>query len=193
MGSITGLYAHPARAGTFLVAGASCIAFWFAGIDFTSLKWADRCSRLTLSIGVEITVPFLFLPVYADRHDLLAFDGDAVRYLGLVIHAAGCLPRIGPMFALKNRFRAPWTAQKPQYLVTTGFYRYIRHPSYLGVVLAAPGWFLVLRCWIGFVAWVPVFPFGIPQIRKEEQMLRDELGDEYAAYPKRIWMLPFIR
>ena len=123
----------------------------------------------------------------------MVFDGDVVRYLGLVLYAAGCVLRIGPMFTLKNRFRAPWTTQEQHYLVTTGFYRYIRHPSYLGAFLAMLGWFLVFRCWIGFVVCLLLIPLAIPELHKEEKMLKDEFGEEYAAYQRRTWMLPFVR
>jgi protein-S-isoprenylcysteine O-methyltransferase Ste14 len=192
-GSVSGLLAHPARAGTFLVAAAGAVAFCFSGMDFTSFKWDDRRARIVVFAGIAIMVPFMFLPAYADRCDILVWDGDAVRYLGLVAYAAGCLLRIGPMFALKNRFRAPWTTQEQHYLVTTGFYRYVRHPSYLGLLLALLGWFLVFRCWIGVVVCLLVVPLAIPEIRKEEKMLLGEFGDEYAAYQRRTWMLPFIR
>ena len=192
-GSVSDLLAHPARTGTFLVAAASVVAFLFSGMDFKSLTWEDRRSRIVMAAGVAITVPFVFLPVIADRHDFLVFDGDAVRYAGLVVYTVGCVLRIGPMFALKNRFRAPWTAQQQHYLVTTGFYRYIRHPSYLGVILAALGWFLVFRCWIGAVVCLMLVRLGIRQIRKEEKMLTEEFGEAYAAYQRRTWMVPFVR
>jgi protein-S-isoprenylcysteine O-methyltransferase Ste14 len=192
-GSLSGLLAHPARAGLFLVAAAGAVAFLFSGMDFTSLKWEDRRTRIVIPAATAIMVVVLCLPVFADRHEILVFDGDAVRYLGLVAYTAGCVLRIGPMFVLKNRFRAPWTAQEQHYLVTTGFYRFIRHPSYLGLFLALLGWFLVFRSWIGFVVCLLLFPLAIPAIRKEERMLADEFGAEYAAYKKRTWMLPFVR
>jgi protein-S-isoprenylcysteine O-methyltransferase Ste14 len=192
-GSVSGLLAHPARAGTFLVAAASVVAFLFSGMDFTSLKWEDRRTRIVIPAAIAITAPLLFLPAYADRRGIIVFDGDAARYLGLVVYSVGCVLRIGPMFTLKNRFRAPWTTQTQHYLVTTGFYRHFRHPSYLGAILALPGWFLVFRCWIGFVVGLLLFPLAIPEIRKEEKMLADEFGEEYAAYQRRTWMLPFVR
>jgi len=192
-GSASGLVAHPARAGTFLVAAAGVVAFLFSGMDFTSLKWEDRRTRIVIPAAIAMMAPLLFLPVYADRRAIMVFDGDAVRYLGLVVYAAGCVLRIGPMFTLKNRFRAPWTTQEQHYLVTSGFYRYIRHPSYLGLFLALLGWFLVFRCWIGFVVCLLLIPLAIPELRKEEKMLVDEFGEEYAAYRRRTWMLPFVR
>jgi protein-S-isoprenylcysteine O-methyltransferase Ste14 len=192
-GSVGDFFAHPARAGVFLVAAAGAFAFCFSGMDFTSVKWEDRRMRIVLLGSLPILAVLIFLPVYADRREMMVFDGDVVRYLGLVIYAAGCVFRIWPMFVLKKRFRAPWTTQQQHYLVTTGFYRYIRHPSYLGVILAMLGWFLVFRCWIILVVVFVLVPLGIPQIRKEEKMLVEEFGEEYAAYQKRTWMLPFVR
>jgi protein-S-isoprenylcysteine O-methyltransferase Ste14 len=192
-GSASGLLAHPARGGFFLTAAVAAVVFCFSPMDFTSLHWEDRRSRIVLLAGIPIMVLLLFLPVNADRRDIMVLDGEAVRYLGLVVYAAGCVLRIGPMFTLGKRFRAPWTAQEQHYLVTTGFYRYIRHPSYLGFLLTLVGLFLVFRCWIGVAVCLLLVPLGIREIRKEEKMLADEFGEEYAAYQRRTWILPFVR
>jgi protein-S-isoprenylcysteine O-methyltransferase Ste14 len=111
----------------------------------------------------------------------------------LAFYAIGTILRFGPMFVLKNRFRAPWTDQEEHYLVTTGFYRYIRHPSYLGQLMLLMGWFLAFRCWIGFLLCCAIVPLAIAQIRKEEANLLAELGEPYATYQKRTWLWPFIR
>ncbi len=82
-GSVSGFLAHPARAGALVVAAAGSVACLISGMDFTSFQWEDRRSRIVISFGIAITVPLLFLPVYADRHDIMVFDGDLVRYVGL--------------------------------------------------------------------------------------------------------------
>jgi protein-S-isoprenylcysteine O-methyltransferase Ste14 len=192
-GSVSGLLEHPARLGLYLVLIVGLVAFLFTGMDFSSLKWDDPTTRKVIPLAVAVTLPFAFLPVYADRHDFMVLDCDWARYTGLVLYGVGCLLRIGPMFQLRNRFRAPWTAQEQHYLVTTGFYRYIRHPSYLGVLVASLGWFLIFRCWIGFVLCLLLIPTAIPAIRREESKLRDEFGEPYLAYQRRTWILPFLR
>src|SRR5262245_35746588 len=106
-GNVRGLLAHPARAGTFLVAAAGALAFLFSGMDFTSLKWEDRRTRIVIPALIAITAPLLLLPAYADRRGIMVVDGDAVRYLGLVVYSTGCVLRVGPMFMLEKRFRAP--------------------------------------------------------------------------------------
>jgi protein-S-isoprenylcysteine O-methyltransferase Ste14 len=192
-GSASGLLAHPARAGVYAAGIISIVAFFLSRCNFASFKWDDRASRVTIVVSVLVGLPLTFLPAYGDRHNILVWDGETVRYVGLATYAAGCVLRIGPMFALKNRFRAPWTNQEEHYLVTTGFYRYIRHPSYLGQILLLMGWFLVFRCWIGFLLCCALIPLVIPQMRKEEARLMAEFGEPYAAYQKRTWLWPFIR
>jgi protein-S-isoprenylcysteine O-methyltransferase Ste14 len=192
-GSFSGLLAHPARAGMYLVGIVGTVAFFFSGCNLASFKWDDRASRVTIVVATLVGLPLTYLPAYGDRHDIAVWDGEAVRYAGLATYAVGCVLRIGPMFALKNRFRAPWTSQEEHYLVTTGFYRFIRHPSYLGQFLLLMGWFLVFRCWIGFLLCCALIPPAIPQMRKEEAKLLAEFGEPYAAYQKRTWLWPFIR
>jgi protein-S-isoprenylcysteine O-methyltransferase Ste14 len=192
-GSVSGLLAHPARLGAYVVVIIGTVAFFFAGTSLASFTWDDPKSRAVMLVALPVTALFLYLPAYADRHDIAVFDGDYVRYTGLALYAIGCWLRIGPMFALRKRFRAPWTEQEQHYLVTTGFYRYIRHPSYLGVIVAAMGWMLICRCWIGFLLCAATIPPAIPQIRKEEAKLLAELGEPYAEYQKRTWIWPFIR
>jgi protein-S-isoprenylcysteine O-methyltransferase Ste14 len=192
-GSVSGLLAHPARAGAFVIIIGGSVAFFFAGTNFATFKWDDPKSRSVIMVALPITAVIAYLPAYADRHDYAVLDGDVVRYVGLVTYAIGCWLRMGPMFALKQRFRAPWTEQQEHYLVTTGYYRYIRHPSYLGVLVALVGWMLIFRCWIGALLCLLMIPLGIPQIRKEEAKLLEELGVPYAEYQQRTWLWPFIK
>jgi protein-S-isoprenylcysteine O-methyltransferase Ste14 len=179
---------HPARAGLYLVGIVATLSFFFSGVNFSSLRSDDVVARRVLAILSLVALAICYFPTYADRREIAVWDGDLVRYLGLAVYAIGCVLRIGPMFALKKRFGAPWVDQSDHYLVTTGFYRYIRHPSYLGQLLIVVGWFLVFRCWIGAVLCCVAVPFGIPQIRKEEAKLLAEFGESYRAYQKRTWI-----
>ena len=192
-GSLGGFLAHPARAGMYLAGIIATVAFFLSGCNFATFNWDDRASRITIISFILIAPLLTYLPAYGDRHDIAVWDGEVVRYAGLATYAVGCVLRIGPMFVLKNRFRAPWTEQEEHFLVTTGFYRYIRHPSYLGQFLLMMGWFLVFRCWIGFVVSCALIPLAVPQMRKEDAKLLAEFGEAYADYQKRTWLWPFIR
>lgn len=68
-------------------------------------------------------------------------------------------------------------------LVTTGIYRYLRHPMYLGFLLWTVAQLLLLPNWIvgaaGFLGWTVFFA---SRVGREERMLLDEFGDQYEQY-----------
>jgi protein-S-isoprenylcysteine O-methyltransferase Ste14 len=69
--------------------------------------------------------------------------------------------------------------------VTTGIYRVIRHPSYLGLLLTALGWALAFRSGIGLLLFVLLIPPLLARIHAEERLLAKQFGDEYRAFTKR--------
>ncbi len=78
-------------------------------------------------------------------------------------------------------------------LVTTGFYLYIRHPSYLGAMLGAIGWVLVFRSALGLIPCALLIPFFFFIVPAEEALLHNEFGAAYDEYRKRTWrLIPYI-
>lgn len=70
-------------------------------------------------------------------------------------------------------------------LITGGPYALVRHPMYLGCILAGMGGLLVYRTWT-FV-FVTVGFLGLAaRARREEQALEDEFGEVYQAYRQRV-------
>lgn len=71
-------------------------------------------------------------------------------------------------------------------LVTSGIYRRIRHPMYLGLIVYSLGQALVLPNWIAgpayLVAMVLLFGF---RLGPEEELMLDEFGSDYVAYRAR--------
>ena len=192
-GSLSSFFNHPARAGACIVSLVATIAVLFSGANLCSDQSKNLQTVLIIAPVTAFSLVMAWLPAYADRRQIAVFDGDTIRYTGLVLLIFGCILRIGPMFVLGSRFRPPWLAQEDHRLVTTGFYRYIRNPSYLGAFVAMMGWFLVFRCVFGFLLSLILIPVAIHFIRKEEAMLQEEFQDQYSAYKKRTWrLIPFI-
>ena len=69
--------------------------------------------------------------------------------------------------------------------MTTGIYRAIRHPSYLGLLVNALGWALAFRSGIGVILAALMVPPLLARIRAEEALLRTQFGDAYDAYRHR--------
>src|SRR5256885_12730234 len=74
-------------------------------------------------------------------------------------------------------------------LVTHGPYRYVRHPSYLGMMLGFVGWALVFRSSVGLVSAVLGLRLLFERIESEEALLASHFGDAYADYRRRSWRL----
>ena len=75
-------------------------------------------------------------------------------------------------------------------LVTTGPYRLVRHPIYLGLALLAMGQALAFASWpalmIVLCGIVPTFAW---RARAEEKLLNGTFGERYAAYRQRTRMI----
>jgi protein-S-isoprenylcysteine O-methyltransferase Ste14 len=126
-----------------------------------------------------------YLPVYTDRKELWTLDGDAIRWLGVVLFAAGGALRIWPVFVLGRRFSGLVAIPPGHTLVTSGVYGVIRHPSYLGLLVNSLGWALAFRSGVGFLLTAFLIPPLVVRIRAEERLLRSQFGDEYEVYRRR--------
>jgi protein-S-isoprenylcysteine O-methyltransferase Ste14 len=92
-------------------------------------------------------------------------DGDAIRWLGVVLFAAGGALRIWPVFVLGRRFSGLVAIQPGHTLVTTGLYGVTRHPRYLGLLLNSLGWALAFRSGIGVLLTAVLIP-PLPRAHK---------------------------
>lgn len=73
-------------------------------------------------------------------------------------------------------------------LVTTGLYRYLRHPMYTAVLLACLGMALSHSGWLAWAAWGLLLLVLCRKLLLEEQLLRQKFTD-YADYQQRSWRL----
>jgi protein-S-isoprenylcysteine O-methyltransferase Ste14 len=106
-----------------------------------------------------------------------------ISALGLFVELVGLWLALGARIQL-GRFGTPHlSVQEGQLVVRSGFYRYIRHPIYAGVLLALLGWPLVYGAPIVAVGMIVVGILAVERrIRIEEAMLEEKFGDMYSAY-----------
>jgi protein-S-isoprenylcysteine O-methyltransferase Ste14 len=188
-GGVAPFLAHPARAWTVVLMLASGIAAALSGASFDRGRREDVQNRWVVPLALFASVVLGWLLPYLDRRDRWVLDGDGARYLGLALLVPGCVLRIWPMFVLGHRFSAYVAIQERHELVTTGPYRLIRHPSYLGAILGFLGWALVFRSVLGLALLVPAWLLLQERIRAEEALLASEFGDAHATYRARTWRL----
>jgi protein-S-isoprenylcysteine O-methyltransferase Ste14 len=126
---------------------------------------------------------FVLMPLDAVRFHLshlpLPVQGLGALLIGLAMYAFHLTFR-------ENRFAAPVVKiQKGQTVITTGPYRYVRHPMYAGAILYFLGTPLLLGSLYGFLLAPVMVALMAIRIPIEERALREKL-DGYADYAARV-------
>ena len=109
---------------------------------------------------------------------------------GLILMGTGIALRSAAIAQL-GRFHTPNVAVLQDHrVVDTGLYRHVRHPSYLGALIAFLGFSLALAngLSLGIIMGVALVIYPC-RIREEEAALTAALGDRYRAYCRRTWRL----
>jgi protein-S-isoprenylcysteine O-methyltransferase Ste14 len=77
-------------------------------------------------------------------------------------------------------------------LTTSGPYRWIRHPMYMGTLLITSAWLAEGCSWARGLAWLALAGVLVVKLRLEERML-GAMFPEYAAYARRTRrLIPFV-
>ena len=142
----------------------------------------DRANRLVIVAFSVIGMLAAYLTAYTDRKDFWTLDGDTVRWLGVVLFAAGGALRIWPVFVLGRRFSGLVAIQPGHTLVTGGVYGVIRNPSYLGLLVNSLGWGLAFRSGVGVLLTALLIPPLLARIGAEERLLRSQFDGGYDIY-----------
>jgi protein-S-isoprenylcysteine O-methyltransferase Ste14 len=188
-GGFRPFFSHPALRALVLVLFALSGAAFFAGGNLSPGVREARGNRWVIAVFIIIGFLNAYLPAYTDRKELWTIDGDTSRWFGVVLFAAGGALRIWPVFVLGNRFSGLVAIQPGHTLVTSGVYRVIRHPSYLGLLINSLGWSLAFRSGVGILLTSLLIPLLITRIDAEEALLRTEFGDAYDVYCSNTWRL----
>jgi len=143
-----------------------------------------RLDRGTLPVVLLLTVTGFFASA------LCAFrvGGAAMGFrwpvfaVGIFVIVAGAALRLWAIVTLGRWFTYDVRVAEGQPVVTTGPYRWVRHPSYTGVLLVLIGIGLTLGNWLSLLLISTVPTVGLVlRVRVEERALR-RLGPDYADY-----------
>jgi protein-S-isoprenylcysteine O-methyltransferase Ste14 len=143
------------------------------------LLWIVFIASITAAIWISDVVP---TPIFGRAH-----GGRAhwLRLAGLLILAAGLIIRWAAVLNLGSAFSANVAIRDTQRVRTTGLYRYIRHPSYLGLVLIFLAIGIYSRNWISLAIMLVLPTLALLyRIKIEEAALHEAFGEEYAAYSR---------
>jgi protein-S-isoprenylcysteine O-methyltransferase Ste14 len=182
-------FSNSARIALAVATVAMVVAALFSSGNLSTGEREDRSNRWIIGAVGLIGLLSAWLPAYTDRKEFWVLDGDAVRWLGVVLYAGGGALRLWPVFVLGRRFSGLVAIQPGHELVTGGIYSRIRNPSYLGLLVMSLGWALAFRSGVGVLLAALIVPPLVARIRSEEKLLRAHFGKEYEAYCARTWRL----
>jgi protein-S-isoprenylcysteine O-methyltransferase Ste14 len=141
-------------------------------------------SRL-VSYGTYLLVPVFFAVAQSWMPEAIApTTSAALRNLGTLLWLLGCIYGVLGVWELRYSVSIEPQART---LVTTGPYRFARHPIYASYLVQYAGIFLIrpsVPFTIVLLAWVAML---IPRLRFEETILRRTFP-QYAGYASRVGM-----
>jgi len=154
---------------------------------------ADRGTRRLVWILIFISFSGAWFPVIFDFGRLFAL-GDWLTWVGVAIMISGVVFRQYVISFLGKFFTATVQIHKDHHLIKAGPYRYIRHPSYLGILILALGDGIALANWISLLLCIMLPAIGIiRRIKVEEKELCHHFGEQYQDYRKNTWrIIPYI-
>jgi protein-S-isoprenylcysteine O-methyltransferase Ste14 len=194
---------HPVYSGNLIATAlfSGLVAVWVAGevairvrsLLRTGAQERDRGSYLVI-VG-SLLVGFAGGAALASAFPGAAFgEGQpALAVAALVLLALGVALRFYAVLVLGRLFTVTVMVGSDQRVVDTGPYRFVRHPSYTGLLLAIAGILLSWGNWAAMLGLLPILAGLAYRIRVEERALTEQLGDVYRAYAQRTKrLIPFV-
>jgi protein-S-isoprenylcysteine O-methyltransferase Ste14 len=109
-----------------------------------------------------------------------------MRNASIFVMIAGLLLRWSAVLSLGKAFSSNVAIRDSQRVRTTGLYRWVRHPSYAGLILLFLAVGIHSRNWIALlIITVPTTATVLYRMHVEEHALREFFGQEYAEYSQK--------
>jgi protein-S-isoprenylcysteine O-methyltransferase Ste14 len=175
----------------------------FAGLTLLTVSWSrgqaktrapqDRGDRAPM-VANFTALGLLFL-------SLLIFSTSPAGFIALLLALSGSLLALAGaalVVICHGELGAAWSfapkADPSTGLITTGPYRLVRHPIYLGLALLAVGQAVAFGSWPAlFIALAGIVPTLAWRARAEEKLLSRAFGESYEAYRQRTKMIvPYL-
>ena len=114
---------------------------------------------------------------------------EITGWLGVAAVAVGLWIRVSAMKQLGARFSPLVALQREHALETTGWYARVRHPGYLGSLLANWGAAIAFGSAVALPLAAVMTVFQWSRVRREERLLATHFGEEWRAYAARTGAL----
>lgn len=123
----------------------------------------------------------------------MSYHFSIERIVGLILFLVGIGIRRVAKKTLSRYYSFGLKTSQEHELIKHGFFKLIRHPIYLAMLIYSLAIPLIFSSLYGFLLMLGIIPCTLYRIRIEENMLMKRFGSEYLVYQKRTKkLLPFI-
>jgi len=179
---------HP----VIVVIGIGWVIFWIAWLiaAFTAKASRGRGRLGGARIALVIVVVILFRANVHGGSERI--DGPVLEGVGLALWIAGLALAVWARLYIGRNWGMPMSRREEPDLVTTGPYRFIRHPIYTGIILAMIGTALAISLF-GLIVVAVAAAFFAYSASREERFLAEEFPATFPDYKARTKLLiPFV-
>ncbi len=147
-------------------------------------RYFNKRERLYLFF---IFVSFQLLPlIYVFSTWFAFFDYSLPKWMGIPAALLYCFG-VWLFFRSHSDLGKYWSPgleiKEDHQLVTTGVFKWVRHPMYAAFVIIAVSQIFMLQNWlIGPAFLVSAIPFYLQRVKREEKMLIRKFGSDYTDY-----------
>lgn len=150
-------------------------------------KNASKLVTISVFIPVALQLLGLELLPFPQEYLWLQIAGLGIVFCGWVLSVRG-RHDLGTNWARNYDFQV----KEKQELVTTGIYKYVRHPIYGGIALMFIGGEMIVQSYLLF-AYLFIYIAAYIQATWEEQLLLNHFGEKYKTYMKTSKrFIPFV-
>jgi len=155
------------------------------------VRFRKRNQEVTRQVGLFPPPPAILnwvvmLAILASRLGKTGWEWPVVRWIGVALSVYGLVMAPWAARTMGRNFVPGAGIVQDHGLVTTGPFRWVRHPIYSSVLALWLGATLGTLDWLLLVLWPLVVVGILRQARIEEDLLRAEFGAEYDAYAERV-------
>ena len=175
------------------------VLVWIVGEVRMTLRRRDGARRVSIAAEVVLRAALVGAVLWVAAARVLApaaviTGGRAVFAVGAVCVWLGLLLRWWSALTLGRLFTTVLTVENDQPVIESGPYRWLRHPSYLALLLACAGCGVMVGNWVGLLgSVVTVLAALVFRIRVEERAMAAALGEKYLEFARnRARVVPFV-
>jgi protein-S-isoprenylcysteine O-methyltransferase Ste14 len=160
------------------------------------IEFQKSDNRILQFLSWVCTITGAFWGVYLIRNSISFLRSTSAFFpcAGVILMFVGLAIRLISILKLGKYFTMNITIQENHKLIKDGVYKYIRHPSYTGLIVILFGMSIIYGNLISFI--LVLFPLVIwifKRIEAEERILLNHFGIEYEEYCKTTKrLIPFV-